>query len=47
MYKDLNGDKKVNSGKSTYDDMGDLTKIGNSLPRYRFGITLDANWEGL
>lgn len=46
MYKDLNGDKKVNSGKSTYDDMGDLTKIGNSLPRYRFGITLDANWNG-
>ena len=46
MYKDLNGDKKVNSGKSTYDDMGDLTKIGNSLPRYRFGITLDANWKG-
>ena len=39
MYKDLNGDKKVNSGKSTYDDMGDLTKIG-------FGITLDANWKG-
>ena len=46
MYKDLNGDKKVNSGKSTYDEMGDLTKIGNSLPRYRFGITLDANWKG-
>ena len=46
MYKDLNDDKKVNSGKSTYDDMGDLTKIGNSLPRYRFGITLDANWKG-
>lgn len=46
MYKDLDGDKKVNSGKSTYDDMGDLTKIGNSLPRYRFGITLDANWKG-
>lgn len=46
MYKDLNGDKKVNSGKGTYDDMGDLTKIGNSLPRYRFGITLDANWNG-
>ena len=46
MYKDLNDDKKVNSGKGTYDDMGDLTKIGNSLPRYRFGITLDANWKG-
>ena len=47
MYKDLNGDKKVNAGKSTYDDMGDLTKIGNSLPHYRFGITLDAAWKGI
>ena len=46
MYKDLNGDNKVNNGKGTYDDMGDLVKIGNSLPRYRFGITLDANWKG-
>ena len=46
MYKDLNGDKKVNSGKNTYDDMGDLRKIGNALPRYRFGITLDAAWNG-
>ena len=46
MYKDLNGDKKVNSGKGTYDDMGDLRKIGNSLPRYRYGITLDAAWKG-
>ena len=47
MYKDLDGDKKVNAGKSTYDDMGDLTKIGNSLPHYRFGITLDAAWKGV
>ena len=46
MYKDLDGDKKVNSGKGTYDDMGDLRKIGNSLPRYRYGITLDAAWKG-
>lgn len=46
MYKDLNGDKKVNGGKGTYDDPGDKTVIGNNRPRYRFGITLDAAYKG-
>ena len=46
MYKDLNGDKKVNNGENTYDNTGDLTVIGNSMPRYRFGITMDASWKG-
>lgn len=46
MYKDLNGDGMVNSGANTLDDHGDLTIIGNSLPRYKFGITLDAAWKG-
>lgn len=46
MYKDLNGDKKVNNGENTYDNTGDLTVIGNSMPRYRFGITMDAAWKG-
>lgn len=47
MYKDLNGDKVVNNGAGTYDDTGDLRIIGNSMPRYRYGITLDAAWKGL
>jgi TonB-linked SusC/RagA family outer membrane protein len=47
MYKDLNGDGKVNSGQGTIKDHGDLTVIGNSTPRYRFGITLDAQWKGI
>lgn len=46
MYKDLNGDGMVNSGANTLDDHGDLTIIGNSLPRYKFGITLDTAWKG-
>ena len=46
MYKDLNGDKKVNNGENTYDNTGDMTVIGNSMPRYRFGITMDAAWKG-
>ena len=46
MYKDLNGDKKVNNGNGTYDNTGDLRIIGNTTPRYRFGLTLDAVWKG-
>lgn len=47
MYKDLNGDKEVNSGKYTFDDPGDLSVIGNSTPRYNFGIDLDMAWKGI
>lgn len=37
----------VNSGNNTLSDHGDLTIIGNSMPRYRFGITLDGAWRGI
>ena len=46
MYKDLNNDNKVNSGAYTLDDHGDLRVIGNSTPRYNFGLNLDASWKG-
>lgn len=46
MYQDLNNDGVVNSGAGTLSDHGDLTIIGNSMPRYKFGITLDASWKG-
>ena len=46
MYKDLNGDGKISKGASTQDDHGDLTVIGNSTPRYFFGIDLNADWKG-
>jgi len=47
MYKDLNGDGKVNSGSNTKTDPGDMKIIGNSTPRYLFGITLDCAWRGI
>jgi len=47
MYKDLNGDGVVNNGANTLDDHGDLSVIGNSIPRYKYGITLDAAWKGI
>lgn len=47
MYKDLNGDKRVTSGANTLKDHGDLKRIGNSTPRYNFGINLNAEWKGV
>ena len=46
MYKDLNGDGKIDAGSSTLGDPGDKKIIGNSTPRYRFGLTLDGSWKG-
>ena len=47
MYKDLNGDGKIDGGANTLEDHGDLTIIGNNKPRYKFGISLDAEWKGI
>ena len=46
VYADINGDGKIDNGSNTLDDMGDLKKIGNNTPRFRTGITLDAQWKG-
>lgn len=45
VIADLKG--KVDSGKNTFDDHGDLVVIGNRLPHYRFGINLDMAWKGI
>lgn len=37
----------VNSGSNTLYDHGDLRVIGNSTPRYNFGLTLNAAWKGI
>ncbi|GAA4310136.1 TonB-dependent receptor [Mucilaginibacter gynuensis] len=44
-YKDLDGNHKIETGL-TADDPKDLSVIGNSSPRYQFGIDLNANWKG-
>jgi hypothetical protein len=46
IYKDLNGDGKINQGTNTIDDPGDRKIIGNSSPRYNYGFTLGAQWKG-
>ncbi|PQA55461.1 SusC/RagA family TonB-linked outer membrane protein [Siphonobacter curvatus] len=43
-YVDINGDGKINVGDNTVANHGDLQRIGNSLPRYSFGVNLGANW---
>ena len=45
MYRDLNGDGKIDRGSRTLDDPGDLTVIGNSTPRYAYSFTLEAQWK--
>ena len=47
MYKDLNGDKTVSDGASTLDNHGDLGILGYNVPRYKFGLNLDASWNGI
>ncbi|MGN6532513.1 MAG: TonB-dependent receptor [Ginsengibacter sp.] len=45
-YKDLDGNGKIELGPSAKDPK-DLSVIGNSSPRYRFGFNLDAAWKGI
>ena len=46
MYKDLDGDGKITQGSKIAGDTGDWQIIGNSTPRYNFGLNLDAAWKG-
>ena len=44
-FKDLNNDGKIDKGKNTLQDHGDQKIIGNSTPRYSFGVTTNLNWN--
>ncbi len=46
MYADLNHDGKISGGSETINDHGDYKLIGNSTPRYLFGLDLNASWKG-
>ena len=43
-YVDLDGNQAIEKGL-TADDPKDLRVIGNMLPRFRFGLNLDFNWN--
>ena len=45
-YIDVNGDGKVDPGNGTLSDHGDLCIIGNTTPRYSFGLNLNLGYKG-
>ena len=45
LYKDIDGNGKIEEGTQTTAP-GDKSIIGNALPRYEFGLNLDAAWKG-
>ena len=46
-YANLNGDDRINDGQRTLADHGDLKVIGNTTPRFRFGVNLGASWNNI
>ena len=46
MYADLDGKPGITMGAETIEDHGDLKVIGNSSPRYKFGIDINASYKG-
>jgi len=45
-FRDINGDGVINNGDNTVNNPGDRKIIGNSTPRYTYGIALGADWKG-
>lgn len=43
--KDINNDGKVDPGTNRVDNPGDRKIIGNSMPRFTYGINLGADWN--
>lgn len=45
--RDLNGDGFINVGENKVGNSGDRRIIGNSAPRYNYGINLGADWNNI
>lgn len=45
-YKDLNKDGKISHGDNTISNPGDQKIIGNSTPRYQYGVNLSVQYKG-
>ena len=45
-FADLDGDKAINKGAEKVGESGDWQIIGNSKPRYNYGLNLNASWFG-
>ncbi len=46
-FKDLDGDGQITDGNRTAENHGDLEVIGNTTPRYEYGIRLGADYKGI
>lgn len=44
-FKNLDNDPVINNGANTLSQHGDLSIIGDTLPRYTYGINLSADWN--
>lgn len=47
MYKDLDDNDIIDNGSNTLDDHGDLKVIGNTTPRYQYGITANMTYKNV
>ena len=45
-FGDLDGSGKIDKGAGKVGDSGDWKVIGNSQPRYSYGVNLNAGWKG-
>ena len=45
-FKDVDGDGQITDGSRSTDDYGDLEIIGNSTPRFEYGLRLGADYKG-
>lgn len=45
-YVDVNGDGRLYQNANSIKDHGDKVKIGNSTPRYEYGVRLGVNYRG-
>lgn len=46
-FKNLDGNNVISPGNGTLSNHGDLTKIGNTTPRYCYSFSLSGNWNGI
>jgi len=46
-YKDVNGDGKISLYGDTPGQDGDVVNLGNTAPRYTYGMNLNAAWKRL
>lgn len=47
IFEDLDGSGRIDDGKKTADDRGDMRIIGNSRPRYTYSGNLGFTWSGI